>query len=92
MKIEKGDRLVCVKTTTPDYPDDERLILGHTYKAIDIDIRMPGRVCVKLAGPYYTHKEFVPVECFSKTAHIRDEKLKQLGILDDVEIPQKSRI
>ena len=41
---------------------------------------MPGRVCVKLAGPYYTHEEFVPVECFSKTAHIRDEKLKQLGI------------
>ena len=32
MKIEKGDRLVCVKTTTPDYPDDERLILGHTHK------------------------------------------------------------
>lgn len=30
-KIVKGD------------PDDERLILGHTYKVIDIDIRIPGK-------------------------------------------------
>jgi hypothetical protein len=80
MKLEIGDEIICIKTTAPGYVDDERLILGESYVIEDIDIHFPGKVCVKLKGPYYKHSEFVPEECFDVKAVIRDRKLKELGI------------
>jgi hypothetical protein len=80
MKFEIGDEIICIKTTTSGYHDDERLILGETYTITDIDYHFVGKVAVKLKGPYYFHHEFVPEECFSKLAAIRDKKLKELGI------------
>ena len=86
MKI--GDKVICVKLDhivngcgyRGGEPDNQRLILGETYKITDIDFHFPGKVCVKLKGPYYFNEEFVPEECFSKIAAVRDEKLKKLGI------------
>lgn len=80
MKLEMGDEIICIKTTAPGYVDDERLILGESYVIEDIDIHFPNKVAVELKGPYYFHIEFVPEECFSKLATIRDKKLKELGI------------
>lgn len=82
MKI--GDVVICVKTDTENYiggeDDNERLILGESYKISDKDSRIPNKICVKLKGPWYFHEEFVPEECFSLLAGIRDEKLNKLGI------------
>jgi len=79
-----GQELICVKLDTDNYNggdvDNERLILGETYKITDVDFHFPDRVCVKLKGPWYTHNEFVPIECFSDVAYIRDKKLTDLGI------------
>lgn len=79
-----GQELVCVKLETENYrggdADDERLIIGETYKINDLDFHLHDRVCVKLKGPYYKHYEFVPIECFSDVAFIRDKKLTDLGI------------
>lgn len=80
MKFEIGDEIICIKTTAPGYVDDERLSLGESYIIDDIDFHFPNKVSVKLKGPYYFHYEFVPIECFSKLAAIRDKKLKELGI------------
>lgn len=80
MKFEIGDEIVCIKTTASGYHDDERLVLGESYIIDDIDFHFPGKVAVKLKGPYYFHIEWVPEECFSKLAAIRDKKLKELGI------------
>jgi len=80
MKFKIGDEIICIKTTAPGYVDDERLSLGESYIIDDIDFHFPGYVAVKLKGPYYFHIEWVPEECFSKLAAIRDKKLKELGI------------
>ena len=80
MKLEIAAEIICIKTTAPGYADDERLILGESYIVDDIDWHFPNKVAVKLKGPYYKHIEFVPEECFSKIAAIRDKKLKELGI------------
>lgn len=79
-----GQKLICVKLNTENYKggelDNERLIIGEEYIITDLDFHFPNSVCVKLKGPYYTHEEFVPIECFSDIAYIRNKKLKQLGI------------
>ena len=80
MEFKIGDKLICIKTITPAYLDDERLILGESYIVDDIDWHFPSHVAVKLKGPYYFHIEWVPKECFSNLAEIRDKKLKELGI------------
>lgn len=80
MKLDIGDKIVCIRKTASGYPDDDRLILGETYTIKDIDIHMPNKVCVKLKGPHYYHYEFVPTECFDTRSALRDKKLKELGI------------
>jgi hypothetical protein len=79
-----GQELICVKQDTENYnggeKDNERLILGETYKITDVEYHFPNSVCVQLIGPIYFHDEFVPIECFSDVAYIRDKKLKDLGI------------
>lgn len=79
-----GQKLICVKQNTHDYNggdhDNQRLILGEKYTITDLESRFPDRVCVKLKGPYYFHKEFVPIECFVDRNFIRNVKLKELGI------------
>ena len=79
-----GQELICVKADTDNYNgsdvDNERLIIGGTYKITDVDYHFHDKVCVKLIGPWYFHDEFVPIECFSYIAYIRDKKLKDLGI------------
>lgn len=78
--LKIGQELVCIKQNTDNFNGDERLILGETYKIIDVDIRFPNRVCVRLIGPYYFHNEYVPIDCFSDIAAIRNKKLTDLGI------------
>lgn len=80
MKFEIGDEIICIKKTASGYHDDERLVLGESYIIDDIDFHFPGKVCLKLKGPYYFHHEWVPQECFSKLSVIRNQKLKELGI------------
>jgi len=80
MKFEIGDEVICIKTTASGYHDDERIVLGESYVINDIDFNFPNKVSVKLKGPYYFHYEWMPEECFSKLAEIRDKKLKELGI------------
>jgi hypothetical protein len=79
-----GQKLICVKLDTENYngsdSDNERLILNETYTIEDIDFHFHDKVCVRLRGPYYYHAEFVPIECFSDIAYIRDKKLTDLGI------------
>ena len=79
-----GQKLVCVNLSVDGYFggefENERLILNEIYVIDDLDLHFPNRVCVKLKGPYYFHSEFVPIECFSNVAYIRDKKLKELGI------------
>jgi hypothetical protein len=79
-----GQELICIKQDTEHYnggeKDNERLILGGTYKIVDVDYHFHDKVAVKLIGPWYFHSEFVPIECFSDIAYIRDKKLKDLGI------------
>jgi hypothetical protein len=79
-----GQELICVKLNTEHYnggdADNERLILGETYTIVDVDYHFHDKVAVKLKGPWYFHSEFVPIECFSDVAYIRDKKLKDLGI------------
>jgi hypothetical protein len=83
-QLKIGQELLCIKLNADNYnggaEDNGRLILGETYKVIDVDIRFPDRVCVKLIGPWYFHNEFVPIECFSNIAAIRNKKLTDLGI------------
>ena len=55
MKLEIGDEIICIKTTATGYVDHERLILGESYIIEDIDFHFPGKVCVRLKGPYYKH-------------------------------------
>lgn len=73
-----GDTIICVKSVTDGYIDDERLIVGESYTITDIDIHFPNKVCVKLKGPYYSHEEFVPDDCFSNVAAIREYKINQI--------------
>ena len=81
MKFEIGDEVICIKTTASGYIHlNEMLVLGESYVINDIDFHFPNKVCVELKGPYYFHYEFIPEECFSKIAAIRDKKLKELGI------------
>lgn len=79
-----GQVLTCINLEGDGYyggePDNERLILGEKYIIEDLDYHFSTRVCVKLKGPFYFHSEFVPIECFCGVAHLRDFKLKQLGI------------
>jgi hypothetical protein len=79
-----GQKIICIKTSTDTYKggdkDNERLILGKTYTITDLNYHFPNAVCVKLMGPYYTHNEFIPIECFSDIAYIRNKKLDDLGI------------
>ena len=78
--VKIGQELICIKQTTDNYTDDERLILNESYTIEDLDFHFPNKVCVKLKGPYYFHNEFVPIECFSDVAYKRNLKLNQLGI------------
>jgi hypothetical protein len=56
--------------------DNERLIIGESYQIEDIDVHFPGKICVKLKGPYYFHSEFVPEEFFTDDKKIiRDKKI-----------------
>ena len=80
MKLNVGDVVICVNIISAGYYDEERLIEGESYTITDIDFRFPGKISVKLKGPYYFHHEFVPVDCFSTVALIRENKLKELGI------------
>jgi hypothetical protein len=79
-----GQKIVCIKNDAEHYnggeKDNERLIIGGIYKITDLDFHFPNAVCVKLTGPWYFHNEFVPIECFSDIAFIRDKKLTDLGI------------
>jgi len=79
-----GQKIICVKNDTEHYnggeKNNERIIIGGTYEITDLDFHFPNSVCVKLTGPWYFHSEFVPIECFSDIAYIRDIKLKDLGI------------
>ncbi len=82
--LKIGQELICIKQNTENYnggeKDNERLILGSTYEVTDLDFHFPNSVCVKLKGPWYFHQEFVPIECFSDIAFVRDQKLTDLGI------------
>lgn len=75
-----GQEIICIKQTAEGYLDDERLILNESYTITDVDWHFPNKVCVKLKGPYYTHEEFVPIECFSDLAYKRNLKLEEIGI------------
>lgn len=46
-----GQTLLCVKNTTPDYFDDERLVTGTYYKVTDVDYHFHDKICVQLTGP-----------------------------------------
>lgn len=81
-KFKIGDIVTCIATTCEEYCDDEitnssRLILGETYKVLDIDYHFPNKIAVKLKG-YYSHREFVPDKLFSKISYIRDKKISQI--------------
>lgn len=73
-----GQSLRCVQLTYREYIDDERLILNEVYTITDIDYHFPGKICVKLKGPYYFHEEFVPVECFEDISVIRDYRINEI--------------
>lgn len=81
-----GDIVICVKQTVESLsgnyyggePDNERLIIGENYKIEDVDFHFPNSICVKLKGPYYYHSEFVPIECFSDIAYVRDLKINKI--------------
>jgi hypothetical protein len=58
-KFEIGDKVRCIDKTCEGYHDDERLIIGETYKIEDIDFHFPNKICVKLKGPYYFHNNYL---------------------------------
>jgi hypothetical protein len=91
-KFKIGQRVVCLpdlsqlpvdsKSQWSSFFNDvnnERLVVGETYDIEDIDIHFPGKICVKLKGPYYFHYEFVPEEFFTDDKSVvRNEKINQI--------------
>ena len=91
-KFKIGQRVIChvnKNLLSPDLlrdwerlfrdPDNERLIPNVDYIIEDIDFHFPGKICVKLKGPYYFHSEFVPDVYFTDDiSFMRDEKIDQI--------------
>ena len=77
-KFEIGDKVRCIANTCEGYNDDERLVVGETYTIKDIDFHFPNKICVKLKGPYYFHREFVPEQLFDKVSLIRESKINEI--------------
>lgn len=76
--LKIGEIVKCINNTCDRYEGDERLIIGENYSIKDIDFHFPNKICVKLKGPYYYHREFVPQELFSKISYIREEKINKI--------------
>ena len=82
IRLKIGDKVRCIKTDCNGYIggdiDNERLIIGEIYTIKDIDFHFPNKICIKLKGPYYFHREFVPEELFDIVSVIRDKKINEI--------------
>lgn len=79
--FKEGQLIVCVRNREKDQPNsdfwEDRVIIGKSYKIVDLEWRFWDRVCI--VTDYSNNSEFVPVELFYEDiAYKRDKKIDEI--------------